>query len=150
MVSERALTDDVARAAIDLPVTPLEVWRLLVDRSAWWPELAFDAVSGSPLRETWTEDGRTFEALGRVVAVDPPRHLSFEWTEPGWSALLTVAITVEPAAAGAAVTVTEQGFIRIGAEEGLRLEHEAGWQQHLVRLRGASIEAARSRRGPQR
>ena len=134
--------DDVARAAVTLPATPPEVWRLLVDRSSWWPELEFDARAGVPLRETWTEGGRTLEATGQVLAVDAPSHLSFEWTEPGWDDLLTVSVSVSPAPEGSTVTVTERGFRRLGRPDALRLEHEAGWGEHLARLRDACAETS--------
>lgn len=150
-MSEGTPSDDAAQASIDLPATPPEVWRLLVDRSTWWPDLEFDAVAGSPLRETWTDGGRTFEATGRVLAVDSPTRLSFEWTEPGWSGFLTVTVTVSSASAeGAEVIIVEQGFAEIRAEEGLRLEHEAGWREHLGRLRDACIAASGTSRGLQR
>ena len=118
-MSEGTPSDDAAQASIDLPATPPEVWRLLVDRSTWWPDLEFDAVAGSPLRETWTDGGRTFEATGRVLAVDAPTRLSFEWTEPGWSGFLTVTVTVSSASAeGAEVIIVEQGFAEIAGMTG--------------------------------
>ena len=147
---ERTPSQDAARAAVHLTATPEHVWRLLVDRSAWWPELEFDAVAGSPLRETWTDSGRTLEAIGRVLAVDAPTRLSFEWTEPVWGTSLTVTVTVTPTAEGAEVVVTERGFVGILAEEALRLEHEAGWREHLGRLQDACSGTAEGPLAPER
>ena len=142
---------DSAVASLDVPVDPCVVWRALVDRASWWPALEFDAVSGAPLRETWTDGDRTLEATGRVLVVDEPSRLSFEWTEPGWRAPLAVDLTVGPGSGGSTVTVTESGFTELDASGfdasgALRLEHEEGWQEHLQRLHRACLDlAARSR-----
>lgn len=58
------------------------VWRLLTaERGAWWPEMRFESIVGSPLVETWTEDGDQADATGRVTRCDEPHLLAFRWTE---------------------------------------------------------------------
>lgn len=126
--------------ALTIDATPERVWRALtVDRSTWWPEMMFDAVPGASLIETWDEDGQTFQASGRITAIDAPRLLAFEWSEPAWRASLMVHVRLAPVERGTVVSVAEGGFSRIQAPSTLARDHEAGWRYHLERLRDASI-----------
>lgn len=40
---------------------------LTAERAAWWPDMRFEAVIGSPLVETWIEHDRQRRATGTVT-----------------------------------------------------------------------------------
>ncbi|MWV59710.1 SRPBCC family protein [Rathayibacter sp. VKM Ac-2754] len=129
--------EDSASAAIEIEASPQAVWQALVDRAAWWPELRFEPVAGSPLRETWSDGGESFEANGHVVEAAAPERLEFDWREPGWKGPLTVRILLSRSVRGTRVEITEEGFTGIGVSGELRHAHERGWRYHLGRLREA-------------
>lgn len=110
-------------------------WALTAGRAAWWPELVFDPVAGSPLVETWTEDGEVRSAAGEVVRCDAPVVLAFRWREPSWAHALEVTIRLDAAGPGTEVTLTESGFATAGTPPTLPAEHAEGWRYHLGRLR---------------
>ncbi|WP_276801593.1 SRPBCC family protein [Cellulomonas iranensis] len=115
------------------------VWRLLtVGRDAWWPEMRFDAVVGSPLVETWTEGGVEATATGRVTRCDAPRLLTFVWAEPTWDGPLEVVIRLTADGTSTVVDLTETGFVRARTPRSLPDEHEQGWGYHLARWKRAS------------
>lgn len=149
---DRALDDDDRIVTgTTLACAPETVWEALTARRPdWWPELEFEPVPGSPLVETWTEDGRAMSATGRVLTIDAPRSLSFEWTEPGWTGSAVVRITVRSAGRSTRVTVEETGLTAASGDAGLGREHVAGWTAHLGRLAGAvsaTTDAEYGRRG---
>ncbi|MBD3777637.1 MAG: SRPBCC domain-containing protein [Micrococcales bacterium] len=113
-------------------------WALTAGRAAWWPELVFDPAAGSPLVETWTEDGEVRSATGEVVRCDAPGLLAFRWREPSWAHPLDVTIRLAAAGAGTEVTLTESGFATAGTPPTLPAEHAEGWRYHLQRLRRVS------------
>lgn len=119
---------------------PIEiVWRFLtVNRDAWWPELRFDAVVGSPLVETWIEDGIPLTARGSVTRCDEPQLLGFEWAEPSWQSPLSVLIRLTQDGESTSVALTESGFSPARTSASLPDEHEEGWLYHLTRLKRAS------------
>lgn len=122
-----------------IDATPEVVWRFLIlERSSWWPGLRFDPVVGSPLVETWTEDGRPRSAAGTVTRCEEPYLLGFTWTEPTWAHPLDVEIRLVAKEGATAVTITESGFLRARTSSALPEEHEEGWRYHLARLKRAS------------
>lgn len=115
------------------------VWQLLTaGRGAWWPEMRFEPVVGSPLVETWVEEGRPASATGSVTRCDEPRLLGFSWTEQGWEHPLDVVIELVQQGQSTSVTLTESGFSRARTPHSLPAEHEEGWQYHLARLKRTS------------
>jgi len=112
------------------------VWQLLTaGRSAWWPEMLFEAVVGSPLVETWIEDGRPGRATGSVTRCDNPRLLGFRWIQQDWAHSLDVVIELVQHGRSTSVTLSESGFSRAPAPHSLAAEHEEGWRYHLARLK---------------
>lgn len=125
---------------IDAPA--VVVWRLLtVERETWWPDMRFEAVVGSPLVETWIENGRRSSATGVVTHSDGPHLLGFRWTEPAWDQPLDVMIRIVPQGEVTTVTLTEAGFVRARTPLSLPAEHEEGWTYHLGRLKRAAEDA---------
>jgi uncharacterized protein YndB with AHSA1/START domain len=121
--------------SVDTAVTADAVWRALTEeRSAWWPDMQFDTIVGSPLREVWIEEGAEREALGQVVEVTDGRALTFVWSETEWPSPLQVAFVLELTATGTRVSVSETGFLGVPDGNHLREEHAEGWRFHLSQL----------------
>ncbi|MDO7880898.1 SRPBCC family protein [Salinibacterium soli] len=111
------------------------VWRYLTaDRDEWWPEMQFDPVVGSPLLETWTDDGQRYSATGTVTGCVESRLLAFHWIEASWAQPLDVEIRLTARGKSTAVTLTETGFALAQTSPLLPDEHEEGWRHHLSRL----------------
>ena len=132
------VTDRIS-VTLTISATPERVWHALTaGRSAWWPEMVFEAAPGAKLLETWVEGDTTFQANGTVLTVEAPHLLAFEWSEPGWSGSLSVDIRVTAVdSQTTAVTVEERGFASITAPASLAAEHREGWSYHLNQLREA-------------
>jgi uncharacterized protein YndB with AHSA1/START domain len=122
------------------------VWHCLTaGRGTWWPEMRFDAVVGSPLVETWIDDGHEASATGTVTGCEAPQLLAFRWIEPAWAHPTEVVIRLDGDEQSTAVTITEAGFRRASTAPSLPDEHELGWRHHLLGLRTAT-EAASAHR----
>jgi len=134
------MTEDRVSTSLTIEAFPDKVWRILTtDRSAWWPEMEFDAAPGAPLVETWVENGVSLQAQGAVTAAEPPHLLAFQWTEPSWTRDLTVRVRLVAVGENTEVTITEQGFVSAGTPPTLPSQHEAGWRHHLQELRKAVL-----------
>lgn len=121
------------------------VWRFLTaERDEWWPEMRFEAAVGSPLVQTWIEDGVQSTATGHVTRCDEPQLLAFEWAEPGWSSPLDVEIRLTSEGTSTSVALIETGFARARTPISLPDEYEEGWRYHLARLQRASEGRAAS------
>ncbi len=136
------MTRDAVLLEVTIEASAGRVWQALTaGREAWWPELVFDAAVGSPLVETWWEDGRRATAHGTVTRCEPRARLAFAWRQAMWRADLHVDIRLASAGAPAGfteVTLAETGFSTAGTGQSLVDEHDAGWRYHLTRLKRAS------------
>lgn len=122
-----------------IAVPPAAVWLLLTDdRGRWWPEMAFEAVAGAGVRETWQEADGEHAATGEVVEVDAGRLLAFDWIEPGWAHALRVRFTLAESGRDTLLTVSESGFEHLAGGEELRAEHAEEWDFHLGQLTTAA------------
>lgn len=111
------------------------VWRYLtVDRDAWWPDMQFDPVVGSPLLETWIDEGQRYSATGTVTRCVESQLLAFRWIEAGWARPLEVEIRLAARGESTTVTLTESGFALAQTNPSLPGKHEEGWRYHLARL----------------
>ncbi|WP_246260289.1 SRPBCC family protein [Cellulomonas taurus] len=130
---------DMVTVTTDVAAPVEVVWLFLTTgRDAWWPEMRFEAVVGSPLVEIWVEEGRQITATGRVTRCDEPRVLGFSWTERGWERPLDVVIELVANGRSTTVTLTETGFSRAHVPSALPAEHEEGWRYHLTRWQRVS------------
>ncbi|EXJ51514.1 hypothetical protein AS96_09390 [Microbacterium sp. MRS-1] len=100
--------------------------------------MRFEAAVGSPLVETWVEEGRQVCATGSVTRCDEPHVLGFSWTEQGWEHPLDVVIELVAHGQATSVTLTESGFCRARTPHSLPAEHAEGWRYHLARLKRMS------------
>jgi len=127
---------DSVTVSVDIAAPIDVVWRFLTTaRGAWWPEMRFEAVVGSPLVETWMEEGRQASAVGTITRCDEQQLLGFSWSEEGWEAPLEVSIRLVADGQATAVTLNESGFSQIQAPAELSADHEDGWRYHLTRLK---------------
>lgn len=134
--------DDVLTVTVSSSAPTTALWTALTDeRAHWWPELELTAAVGAPVRETWTEDGRTRSADGTVTAAAAPRLLAFVWRQPHWPAPLAVRIDIAEHGDRSTVTLTERGFARLPDAEALRAAHGDGWRHHLGNLLRAAEDA---------
>ncbi|MFT4229115.1 MAG: SRPBCC domain-containing protein [Microbacterium sp.] len=132
------MLQDRVQATVTIDAGAEVVWEFLtVRRDAWWADMRFEASAGSPLIETWVEEGQQLSATGVVTQCEEPRLLAFSWSEPGWDRPLDVVIRLGGDDA-TTVTVTETGFAIAGTPPTLPDEHEHGWHYHLGRLRRVS------------
>lgn len=130
---------DAVTAETSIEASTEIVWRFLtVERGLWWPEMTFEAVVGSPLVETWTEDGREMSATGLVTHSVEHRLLGFRWIEPEWRHSLEVTIRLVPDDRATTVILRESGFVRARTPLSLPDEHQDGWTCHLARLKRVS------------
>lgn len=137
------MTDDGVRVSLRIEAGAEAVWHALTDgRSAWWPDMMFEAAAGASLTETWIEDSERREASGTVTAAERPRLLSFDWRQPEWRGGTHVSIELAEDDAATEVTITEAGFADAGTPASLAAEHADGWHFHLGRLRDACLGAA--------
>ena len=135
MQTDDRSTSEKLTVLSEAKATGFAVWEALtVGREQWWPEMQFDPVVGSPVRETWFENGKERSAVGQVIEVDPGRVLSFDWRELAWPAPLRVRFSIEDEGDRCKVAVTESGFESLANGTALRTEHQAGWSYHLARL----------------
>lgn len=104
--------------------------------------MRFEAVVGSPLVETWVEEGRQARATGRVTRCEEPHLLGLSWTEEGWHQALSIVVDLVTHGESTSVTLTESGFSRARTPRSLPAEHAEGWRYHLARLKRASEDQA--------
>lgn len=129
---------DALQVAASIEASVNDVWRFLTtERASWWPEMRFEAAIGSPLIETWMEEGEHRQVAGVVTQCAEPRLLAFTWGEPDDEFSLDVSIHLACDGGATTVTITETGFVKATAPTALLDEHEEGWRYHLARWKRA-------------
>ena len=98
-----------------------DVWDALTDPhqlSSWFGALVDLDVRPGGTGRFVTDDGEVRDAV--VVAVEAPRHVTFQWWpvaggRVGGPATTRVSFDLEPIDEGTKLTVIERGFVRPGA-----------------------------------
>ena len=88
------------------------------------------AADGSDVRQCW----------GKVLRMEPPSILVYSFTiKPLAGAMTKVTWRLEEAHGGTMVTLTHEGIAEAAGQAalGLIMALDAGWDEHLVRLRAA-------------
>ena len=141
----------------DLPLSPAEAWRWLVEPDLLARWLAREAeVSAGELRlhgflysqssasglgedaePGWRERGRTIEQV-------PPRLwvLAFERLDAGWTAATRLTLCIHPHPAGSEIDVLQDGFQHLPLSIGLTV-----WETYRRRWRDALARLAEAARG---
>ena len=118
----------------DYPYPQDRVWRAISTGALmadWLLPNDFQPVPG----HRFTFQGRAMpdwdgKIAGEVLAVDPPRHLSYTWVALG--VVTEVALTLEPTATGTRLTVAQSGFRPDQAQNFAGARY--GWTQFLDQL----------------
>lgn len=111
--------EKVERTVI-LDAEPAEVWAALTDPhqlSSWFGALVDLDVRPGGTGRFVTDDGEVRDAV--VVAVDAPRHVTFQWwpvsgVRLGGPSTTRVSFDLEAVESGTRLTVVERGFVRPG------------------------------------
>jgi uncharacterized protein YndB with AHSA1/START domain len=138
-----AFPDRIERT-VELAHPPAKVWAALTTAAglgAWFgQEAAIDLRPGGAAQVRWTGEG--FTADMRVERVEEPAVFGFTWPISGLPAddprRTYVQFTLEPAGAGAQLTVVESGFAQL-PEDAYREAYDgntAGWAKELAELAG--------------
>ena len=137
--------------SIEINAPPQRVWRALTNPAelgAWFKvKVEGEIATGNEIWMTsmYTEGPCAgYRYSVRIVEVTPPRRLAWQW-QPGvpdpnvdysrepWT---TVTFTLEPAAGGTRVTVSETGFDEISLERRASVfgDNSKGWAEVLTWL----------------
>lgn len=145
------IVSDAIHAEIEIAAPPSRVFAALTDPaelSKWWgsPDMyqtrnwRMDPQAGG----TWSCEAASGEHIstvhGRVLAFDPPSHLSYTWN-PSWDPELpetTIVYRLEAIPAGTRLTLVHDGFA--GKAAGLE-GHSEGWTRVLGWLRDSLSKA---------
>ena len=82
--------------------------------------------------------------VGRVVAFDPPRELTFEqdWVGRGWKAPALITIRLSPMSGGTLVELFHHGFERTGEDPAQQQRgFEGGWTARQLEALAQLVEA---------
>lgn len=128
------------RKAVFIAAPADKVFKAITSAGEWdkyfTTGMEFDPVPGGVCNFKWNNWGPELyngESPGRVLEIDPPKSLVFEWGSPGKE---TVArMEIEPKYDGAVLTLTEDGYP--DTEEGLKymLECSAHWGELLALIK---------------
>jgi uncharacterized protein YndB with AHSA1/START domain len=145
-------TDDAVHCVVEIAVPPERVFAALTDPAeleAWWgsPEAyrgkwTLDLrVGGKWESHVTSADGTKARVHGEVLAVDPPRLLSYTW-HASWDqfAKTTIRYELEPIPVGTRLTVVHSGF---RGREASQRSHYDGWSRVLAWMAGY-VEGRRS------
>ncbi|HEY7233272.1 MAG TPA: SRPBCC domain-containing protein [Gemmatimonadaceae bacterium] len=110
---------------------------------AWWGDRSsfpsthweLDPRVGGKWLSRWRgTDGSTFALGGEILALDPPRLLSYSWWDERYPGLppTTVRYELTPAPTGTLVTMTHDGFDDVRADFD---DYNGGWSTVMRKLR---------------
>lgn len=111
---------ETVERTVVLDAEPAEVWAALTDPhqlSSWFGALVDLDVRPGGTGRFVTDDGEVRDAV--VVAVDEPRHVTFQWwpvagASPGGPTTTRVSFDLEAVEEETRLTVVERGFVRPG------------------------------------
>jgi len=138
-------TDDALHCSIEIAAPPERVFAALTDPAeleAWWgsPQTysgkwTLDMrVGGAWQSQVRGADGHDARVHGEILALDPPRLLSYTW-QASWDGFARTTVRYELAriASGTRLTVTHNGFSGRPASQ---RRHYDGWNKVLPWLAG--------------
>jgi uncharacterized protein YndB with AHSA1/START domain len=141
MNMRKAVTDQTIRFSVAIQATPQVFWSLLADdnhRARWWgSHVAVETVQGGLFRETWNNGEREVVTAGKIIEVEPPRHLSMTWADDDWPSFTTLQLDISAhPPGGSRLELTHRGWEihAFPARRQLIADHAAGWERHLRSL----------------
>lgn len=129
----------------DLPLSPAEAWRWLVEPDLLARWLAREAeVSEGELQLQGESDASIWRERGRTIEQVPPRLwvLAFERLDAGWTAATRLTLRIHPHPAGSEIDVLQDGFQHLPLSIGLTV-----WETYRRRWRDALARLAEAARG---
>ena len=112
---------EMVERSVVLDADPADVWDAITDPhqlSSWFGALVDLDVRPGGTGRFVSDDGEVRDAV--VVAVDRPRHVTFQWwpvsnRRSNSPSTTRVSFDLEPVEEGTKLTVVERGFVRPGA-----------------------------------
>jgi uncharacterized protein YndB with AHSA1/START domain len=151
-----ATTDQSIHIQIDLPVRPMEAWRLVTEKrhiANWWGEhVDLKARPGGTLVERWSDGRRTVITLGHVTRCDPPHALELTWADDDWPGHTAVGFHLSAYGGGTRLALDHSGWgvHPAGERKSLIDAHAGGWSRYLARLADYAADRGPSRRRARR
>lgn len=135
--TEAANADATIRKIVFLKAPIQVVWAHLTEAeklARWFHPADADLDVGRDYR-LLGDDGQAL-CHGRVTVMEPPRRLAYTFTVGPLNGVMTdVEWTLTPVAGGTRLSLVHSGLPEGEAGYGLILALDAGWDEHLTRLR---------------
>jgi len=130
---------DIIVKTLYIKANPETVWTYLTDKDKlgrWFHSAREDLRAGESYALMSDETPDKVLLGGRVLEFDPPRKLAYTFTHEWMQNVETVVTwTLTPAFGGTRLHLTHSGFA--GCDDPFKLlqDHDAGWDEHLAKLR---------------
>ncbi|MEL6724591.1 MAG: SRPBCC domain-containing protein [Pseudomonadota bacterium] len=131
------MSDAVMIKTIYLRATPEKVWRHLTEKdllARWFHETDRDLNAGASFQYLSFHLDKEDRKLmwGDVLEIDPPKRLVHTFTHEWLKGVITtVTWELLPVDGGTQLTMTHTGITEFGE----MIDHDKGWDEHLLRLR---------------
>jgi uncharacterized protein YndB with AHSA1/START domain len=128
---------DVIRKTARIDAPPARVFGLLTEQEQielWFAHVATieGRVGGAVEFVFLNRNGTLGVFRGHVTALEAGRKVAFTWHNDSWEfPPLEIEFSVEPAAGGSRLRLTQRGFAGQPVERDI---HDTGWDQYLRRL----------------
>lgn len=135
------MTDMKLVKTVFLKAEPEHVWSFLTEAdklALWFHRGAADLVEGGDYVLETNSPGKEGEPLltGRVLEAKKPERLVHTFTHEWLKGVETTCVwTLEAAKGGTILTLVHSGWEKADDPFGQGASHDAGWDEHFVRLR---------------
>ncbi len=132
------MTDATIRKSIYLNATPQQVWPYLTDPdkiAIWFHKPKSPLIAGAPFAMHGTDSGDLL-IWGEVKQARAPTYLEYTFTiKPMGTAVSLVKWTLAPVEGGTRLSLEHSGLPAGADAFGLLLALDAGWDDHISRMR---------------
>lgn len=137
------MSDTVIRKSIFLKAAPAKVWEYLTDpeKLAIWFHRPETTLAKGDYAMSGVKSGEKL-MWGRVLVAEPFERLEYTFTiAPMGDATSTVSWTLSEVAGGTQLSLVHEGLPQGAEGFGLTLALDAGWDDHISRMRASIHEA---------